>query len=118
MLENKQSNTNLSLKPNLELRKFNINRKYIYCYNGNQLRLTIKQIEILRLVAQGYSNSKIAKKLIMKESTLKITIYRLIKYLECILLEQIDRFYLIIIAQRLGIEHDIDDKQVYYFKLG
>ncbi len=117
MLENNQLNTNLSLKPDSELRQFNINRKYIYCYNGNQLRLTIKQIEILRLVAQGYSNSKIARRLIMKESTLKITIYRLIKYLECVLLEKIDRFYLIIIAQRLGVEQDINDKQVYYFKL-
>lgn len=57
----------------------------------------------MEFVAKGYSNIKIAKELGVTESSIKLFIYRLMRKLEKRLSETIDRFYLVIIAQRLGL---------------
>lgn len=69
-------------------------------YNNVQVRFTSRQIEILKLVAQGLSNTRIAKKLNCRETAVKLVIYRITKNLEEILYEDIDRYYLVIIAQK------------------
>ena len=78
-----------------------LNKKLIFHYNNHKLALTHKQVEILKLVAKGFSNSRIAKTLSIKESNVKLLIYRLMKYLENTLFESVDRFHLVIIAQEL-----------------
>lgn len=71
------------------------------------MAFTERQFYILNLVARGYSNSRVAKEISIKESAVKINVYRLMKKLEAILNENIDRFYLVILAQRLKIEYDL-----------
>lgn len=78
--------------------------KVVCNYKGISIGVTPKQVEVLKLVAQGFSNTKIAKKLGVKESTIKLLIYRLMKHLERRLYESVDRFYLVIIAQQLDFE--------------
>lgn len=94
----------------LKQRKLATNQKFILHYKNIQLALTKKQIEVLSLVAKGLSNMKIAKELNLKESTIKILIYRVVKYLEEILYERIDRYYLIIVAQGLDLDPIEDEK--------
>ena len=79
-----------------------INRKILYIYKGKYLAFTAKQIDILHLVSLGYSNAKIAKRLFMKESTVKLITYRIMRYIERSFKEKVDRFSLIVIAQKLG----------------
>ncbi len=85
----------------LEEKKILAGRKMICRYKDINLGLTPKQVELLKLVAKGFSNPKIAQKLKAKESTIKLSIYRLMKYLERRIYEHLDRFYLIIIAQQV-----------------
>ncbi|MBI3590552.1 MAG: response regulator transcription factor [Candidatus Melainabacteria bacterium] len=87
-------------------RKLATNQKTVFIYDGARVLLTPRQIMVLELVASGFSNSKIARKLGVKVSAMKLLIYRLMRSLERALGENIDRFYLIIIAQRLGLNHD------------
>lgn len=88
----------------MKARKLAMNQKTLFVLNDTKLAFTPKQLEVLKLVAKGFSNLKIAKMLVLKESTVKIIIYRIMKYLEEVLYEKIDRFYLIIVAQQLRIE--------------
>ena len=85
----------------LKIKAFKSYQKCLFVYKGKKVALTEKQIKVLRLVSCGFSNSRIAKTLNIKEPTVKILIYRLIKYLEIALDENIDRFYVIIIAQEM-----------------
>ncbi len=80
-------------------------RRISFNYNGNKIALTQKQINVLKLVAKGFSNAKIAQCLSVREQAIKLLIYRLIKYMEKVLYESVDRFYLIIIAQQLGLDN-------------
>ena len=84
----------------------NINgcQRIILGYRDVQLELTQNQINVLRLIARGFSNAKIARKLSKKESAIKLLIYRLMRYMETVLYETIDRFHLIIIAQELSLD--------------
>ena len=82
-----------------------INRKILYIYKGKYLAFTAKQIDILHLVSLGYSNMKIARKLSMKEPTVKLITYRIMRYVERTFKEKVDRFSLIVIAQRLGVSN-------------
>lgn len=104
-----QNQRNPSLQLMIEYRNYldekrHLQGKMVCNYNGIKVGFTPKQAEILKLVAQGFSNIKIAKKLEARESTIKLSIYRLMKYLEHRLYENIDRFYLIIIAQQFDFE--------------
>ena len=83
-------------------KKLFVNRRNVFNYKGVHLYFTQKQINVLRLIAKGFSNSKIAKSLGMRDSAVKLLVYRLMKYLEGVLYENVDRFYLVIIAQQLG----------------
>ncbi len=97
MLQNEQ--INLAIAPEKTLF---INRKILYIYKGKYLAFTAKQIDVLHLVSLGYSNAKIAKRLFMKESTVKLITYRIMRYIERSFKEKVDRFSLIVIAQKLG----------------
>ena len=88
----------------LSAKKLHLNQRILFSYNGCTIGLTQKHIEVLRFVAKGFSNVKIAKCLEMRESSVKLLIYRLMRSLEKELNESVDRFYLIIIAQQLGLD--------------
>ncbi len=81
-------------------------------YRDTKISLTTKQIEVLGFIALGYSNIRIAKELLIKESTVKLLIYRLTKHLESLLRERIDRFYLIIIAQQILKKETISNQDL------
>ena len=85
-------------------RKLAVGQKILFYYSGIKIGLTQKQINVLKLVAKGYSNMKIAQCMIVREDSIKLLIYRLMKYLEEILEESVDRFYLVVIAQQLGLD--------------
>ena len=82
-------------------RKLAVNQKMIFKYDDVKLALTRKQSIVLKLVALGLSNTRIAQELGLKDATVKLVIYRLMKYLQTVLFEPVDRFYLIIVAQKL-----------------
>ena len=82
-------------------------------YNNIQIWFTTRQIEILKLVAQGLSNTKIARKLDCKEVAVKLIVYRIIKQLEAILYEDIDRYYLVIIAQQLKFDTEFSSNELH-----
>ena len=88
----------------LKQRKLLKNKKTVFLYKETQLAFTPKQIKILKFIAKGFSNIKIAQSLMMKEPTIKILVYRLMKYLEGVLCEHVDRYHLIIIAQEMNLE--------------
>ncbi len=88
----------------LNERRLAVGQRILFDYNEHKIGLTRKQIEVLKFVAKGYSNIKIAQCLGARESAIKLLIYRLMKDLEEILEESIDRFYLVVIAQRLGLD--------------
>ena len=88
----------------LKERKYFTNQKTIFHYKETKLALTPRQVEVLKLIAMGFSNVTIASILTTKEATIKLFVYRLMKYLEAVLYESIDRFYLVIIAQQLDLE--------------
>ena len=79
-------------------------QRILFDYSGVKIGLTRKQIEVLKLVAKGFSNIKIAQCLSVKEAAVKLLIYRLMKYMEETLEETVDRFYLVVIAQQLGLD--------------
>lgn len=79
-------------------------QKILFTYRGTKIAFTKKQTIVMKLVAQGLSNMKIAEALMIREPAVKLLIYRLMRYLESILYENIDRFYLVIIAQKLRKE--------------
>ena len=85
----------------IALRKLFYKNKTIFNYKGITIAFTPKQIKLLKLVSQGFSNTKVAQELQCSESSVRLTIYRLIKYLEVLLLKNIDRYSLIIFAQEL-----------------
>lgn len=91
----------------LQEKKLLASRKIVFDYKDTKLGFTEKQIEVLKLIAKGFSNIKIAKKLKIRESAVKLLVYRLMKYLETILSESIDRYSLIIIAQELDLDQEI-----------
>ena len=93
----------LEYKNYMRQRKFAWHQKYVFSFRDINIGLTKKQIEVLRFVGKGFSNAKIAQELSKKEATVKLLIYRLMKYLEKILYEPVDRFYLVIIAQELNL---------------
>lgn len=98
----------LEYKNYIKQKKINLNQRTILNCNGTKLALTLKQIQVLQLIAKGFSNSKIASKLGIKETTIKLLVYRLMRCLENILQENVDRFYLVIIAQQLiSSEHEL-----------
>ncbi len=80
-----------------------VSKKRTLSYNGTKVDFTKRQIAIMGFVARGYSNIKIAKELGVTESSIKLFVYRLMRKLEKRLSETVDRFYLIIIAQRIGL---------------
>ncbi len=88
----------------LNERKLATGQRILFNYNEVKIGLTQKQINVLKLVAKGFSNIKIAHCLYVKESAVKLLIYRLMKSLEEDLNESIDRFYLVVIAQQLGLD--------------
>ena len=90
----------------IKQRKFLTNQKVILKYDNLTLALTEKQAIVLGLVAEGLSNIKIAHELALKETAVKLIVYRLMKNLESTLFEKIDRFYLVIVAQKLKSEND------------
>lgn len=100
------NNLMLEYETYIKTRASIINQKFPINYSNYNLRFTPKQMRVLELIAKGYSNRKIAKTLLIKESTLKLITYRLMKYLESIRRENIDRFYLIIIAQEIVVEYE------------
>lgn len=105
---NKISSTNslrLEYETYIKSRASAINQKSPINYKNHKLFFTPKQIEVLKLIAKGYSNRRIAKDLSLKETTLKLLTYRLMKYIEDITHKTIDRFYLIIIAQEIISEY-------------
>ena len=81
-----------------------LGQRILFDYNEFKIGLTRKQIEVLKLVAKGFSNTKIAHCLCVKEASVKLLIYRLMKYMEESLEESVDRFYLVVIAQKLGLD--------------
>lgn len=83
----------------IQQRKLLIGQKILVKYRDKNLAFTKRQLEMLKLIAMGFSNLRIAKILNAKETTIKLLIYRLMKYIEGILNEKLDRFYLIVIAQ-------------------
>lgn len=85
----------------IQQRKLLIGQKILVKYRDKNLAFTKRQLEMLKLIAMGFSNLKIAKILNAKETTIKLLIYRLMKYIENVLDEKLDRFYLIVIAQEL-----------------
>lgn len=105
------NNLMLEYESYIKTRDSIINQKFPISYSSYNFRFTPKQMKVLELIASGYSNGKIAKNLSMKESTLKLIIYRLMKYLESIRRESIDRFYLIIIAQEIVLEYKKIDRE-------
>ena len=88
----------------LSERRLALGQKILFYYNGIRIGLTQKQINVLKLVAKGFSNIKIAECIGARESSIKLLIYRLMKYLEEELGESVDRFYLVIIAQQLALD--------------
>ena len=88
----------------LNQRKLTSGRRFLFDYNESTIGFTLKQIKVLKLVSKGYANAKIAQCLGVRESAVKLLIYRMMKYLEEELSEDVDRFYLVIIAQQLGLE--------------
>jgi DNA-binding CsgD family transcriptional regulator len=88
----------------LNERRLASGRRILFNYNGSKIGLTQKQINVLKLVAKGFSNAKIAQCLSVREQAIKLLIYRLMKYIEKVLHESVDRFYLIVIAQQLGLD--------------
>ena len=88
----------------LNIKRLNANKRILFDYDGCKVGLTQKQIKVLKLVARGFSNAKIAKYLGVKEASIKLLLYRLIKSMEEEIYESIDRFYLIVIAQQLGLD--------------
>ena len=85
-------------------KKLALGQKILFNCNGVKIGLTQKQINVLKLVAKGFSNMKIAQCLSVKETAIKLLIYRLMKYLEETLEESVDRFYLVVIAQQLALD--------------
>ena len=81
--------------------------KIILNYKETKMEFTKRQLEVMELVAKGFSNTKISHILKTNESTIKLLIYRIKKYIECITLERIDRFYLVIIAQELSLDSSL-----------
>ena len=88
----------------LNERRLAAGQRILFYYDGVKIGLTQKQINVLKLVAKGFSNIKIAQCLSVKETAVKLLVYRLIKYLEEMLSESVDRFYLIVIAQQLDLD--------------
>lgn len=88
----------------LNERKLAVGQKILFYYDGIKIGLTQKQINVLKLVAKGYSNMKIARCMAVREDSVKLLIYRLMKYLEEVLEENVDRFYLVVIAQQLELD--------------
>jgi DNA-binding NarL/FixJ family response regulator len=60
--------------------------------------LTERELQVLRLVARGQSNSELAKELHLSESTVKTYVGRLLDKLECR-----DRSQLVVVAYETGI---------------
>lgn len=94
----------------IKQKQLNFGDKIMFKYKDLRFSLTPNQAEVLRLVAKGFSNMKIAKKLSKKEVTIKLFIYRLMKYLEDVLYESVDRFHLVIIAQGLILDSESYEK--------
>ena len=88
----------------LNERRLAAGQRILFYYDGIKIGLTQKQINVLKLVAKGFSNIKIAQCLSVKETAVKLLIYRLMKYLEEALDESVDRFYLVVIAQQLELD--------------
>lgn len=105
--KNKLANSSYELlldyKNYMKQKKLLTSRKQVFKFKGINVAFTQKQLQILKLVALGFSNARIAKKLQARESAVKLLLYRLIRSLESVLYEEVDRFYLIIIAQNLGL---------------
>lgn len=98
----------LDFESYIEKRKKSVNQKVSFDYNNRKLELTPKQINVLKLVAKGLSNTKIANELSVQSAAVKLSIYRIIKYLEYNLNERIDRFNLVILAQKLDYKEQKD----------
>lgn len=95
----------LAYKNYLKIRKLKTHEKVMFYYRGVELGFTQKQLEVLKLISRGFSNVKIAQKFKVKVATVKLLVYRLMRYLERILGGNIDRFYLVILAQELDLDH-------------
>lgn len=110
MSETSYENTNLPYALVLEYENYIKQRRLLtgqkieVKYKDQNLAFTKKQIEILKLIAKGLSNPKIAKGLGVKETAIKLLTYRIMKYLENVLKQKLDRFYLIVIAQQINFD--------------
>ena len=91
----------------LETKNITSKQKTVVFYNGIKLAFTARQFEILKFISMGYSNNKIAKRLNMKSAAMRLSVYRLMKYFEHKLCGNVDRFYLVIIAQELEGENHL-----------
>lgn len=89
----------------LETKNITSKQKSVLFYKGIKLAFTARQLELLKLISKGYSNRKIARMLSTKIVATKLATYRLMKYIEHKLGENVDRYYLVIIAQ--GLENEI-----------
>lgn len=87
--------------------KKTIRHKICFVYNSTTLAFTQRQFYVLDLIAKGYSNSRIAIERSVREEAVKIFVHRLIKKLEESLHEKVDRFSLVILAQKLKAEYDL-----------
>jgi len=83
------------------------NRKYLLKYRHFRIALTQRQIIVLKLVARGFANSKIAQLLRVNEPAVKLSVHRLIKYFERVLEEKIDRFMFTVIAQQVDFKGEL-----------
>ena len=85
------------------------NKKFIYSYKcGVDIPLTSRQIILLSLISKGFSNIKIARILLKKETSIKLSIHRIIKYIEFFTCEKLDRYSIIIFAQELVKQNKLD----------
>ena len=59
-----------------------INSSHAKTSNGNGHTLTLRQIEVLRLLAEGHPNKTIAEKLHMAENTVRVHVSAILRFLE------------------------------------
>lgn len=99
----------------IKKKRFATNKKSLFKFKDEYVAVTRKQIEILNLIAKGFSNSKIAKELNKSDNSVKLSVYRLIEYFERTLNIKLDRYLIIIVAQNL-VPHERQKTNDYYSK--
>ena len=75
-----------------------INSSQAKTSNGNGYTLTLRQIEVLRLLAEGHPNKTIANKLHMAENTVRVHVSAILRFLEVS-----NRTEASLVASRMGL---------------